>query len=404
MRNLLLSFFILVFQLSQVYSQDAEGRDIIPEAPPILAWKYSLPAPVYSSPLIYDNTVYFGCLDSVFYAIDLRSGKLQWKFLTGGSIRSTATVQDGLLYFTSGDGKLYCLDLKGRLHWSFAARSDKQYDFADYFQSTPVISGDAIFFGSGDGYFYAVNLSDGTLKWEFQSGGVIHSTPATDGNKIYFGSFDGFIYALSANDGSLAWKFKTVGHAYFPKGEAQGSQVIAGGLVISGARDYNVYALDSEKGYCHWNKVFTKGWVLANTIHDSVLYLAGADERILASADPQTGKTIWKQDMEFLQFGPPVFNNDRLYIGTTIGKLHGIDLKTGEKAWTYTTEGYKANHLKYFKEDDSYRDDIYTIITSNEQFLEVEEELGGIFSAPALSEDFLVFTSTEGAVYCLELP
>jgi len=106
--------------------------------------------------------------------------------------------------------------------------------------------------------------------------------------------------------------------------------------------------------------------------------------------------------MEFLLFGPAVFDETMLYAGTTIGKLHGIDLKTGEKIWTYATDGYKANHLKYFRVDDSYRDDIYSIIKSNEHFLAVEEELGGIFSSPALSEGYLVFTSTEGAVYCLK--
>ena len=403
MRSLILFLIILNIPLVKGLSQASVVQMEDKNSAPSLSWKYPLTAPVYSSPLIHDNTVYFGCLDSTFYALDLAAGKLKWAFKTGGSIRSTATVNENRLYFTSADGKLYCLDLEGHLIWSFSARFDKKYDFADYFQSSPLISGNAIFFGCGDGYFYALNLADGTLEWEFQTGDVVHTSPATDGDKIYFGSFDGYIYALSVADGSLLWKFKTVGLRYFPKGEVQGSPVIANSLVIAGARDYNVYALDAGKGYCHWNKVFTKGWVLANSVHDSVLYLAGADERILAAVDPGTGAIKWKQDMEFLQFGPAVFANDRLYTGTTIGKLHCIDIKTGEKIWTYSTDGYRANHLKYFKEDDSYRDDIYSIIKSNEHFLEVEEELGGIFSSPALSGSYLVFTSTEGAVYCLEL-
>ena len=290
MRILYLTLAIIISQsipcYSQVTSLLAEDLGSTPE----LAWKYSLTAPVYSSPLIYNNTVYFGCLDSVFYAITLETGRLQWKYKTNGSIRSTAAVHEGRAYFNSGDGKLYCLDLTGQLIWSFAARFDKQYDFADYFQSSPVISGDAIFFGCGDGYIYALNLSDGSLKWEFKTGDVVHATPAIDGNSLYTGSFDGFVYALSVSDGTLLWKFKTAGHRYFPKGEVQGSPVVANGLVIIGARDYNVYALDAEKGYCHWNKAFTRGWVLANSVHDSVLYLAGADERMLAAVDPGTGR------------------------------------------------------------------------------------------------------------------
>jgi outer membrane protein assembly factor BamB len=400
-KSLFLLLFLLFIKIS--ISQTVYELTLQKAATPNLAWKFPLSAPVYSSPVIYENVVYFGCLDSSFYALDLESGKLLWSYKTGGQIRSTATIHASRLYFTSGDGKLYCFDLKGKLIWKFAARFDKQYDFADYFQSSPVISSDAIFFGSGDGFIYSVNLADGSLKWEFKTGDVVHSTPAISGNSLYAGSFDGLIYSLSVSDGSLLWKFKTVGHRYFPNGEVQGNPVVAGGLVILGARDYNVYAIDAGKGYCHWNKTFTKGWVLANSVHDSILYLAGADERMLAAVDPATGNYIWMKDMEFLQFGQAAFGRDILFAGTTIGRLHGIDLKTGEKIWTFETDGYKTNRLKYFKEDDSYRDDIYSIIKSNEQFLEVEEELGGIFSSPAIFNDFIVFTSAEGSVYCLKL-
>ena len=86
--------------------------------------------------------------------------------------------------------------------------------------------------------------------------------------------------------------------------------------------------------------------------------------------------------MEFLVFGDNAFTDGMLYVGTTIGKLHGISLKTGVKVWSFETETYRAARAKYFKPDDSYRDDIYSIIKSNEQFLEVEVELGGIFSRP----------------------
>ena len=137
-------------------------------------------------------------------------------------------------------------------------------------------------------------------------------------------------------------------------------------------------------------------------IEDTVLYLEGADERILNAVNPETGKEYWKRDMEFLMFGRPAFSKSMLYTGTTIGKLHAIDKATGNNVWAFSTDGYKNNRLKYFKEDDSYRDDIYSIIKSNENFLEVEMELGGIFSTPAISNGYLIIASTEGIVYCLK--
>jgi outer membrane protein assembly factor BamB len=292
--------------------------------------------------------------------------------------------------------------MNGKLLWNFRTGGEKKYDFADYFHSTPVIYNSVLYFGSGDGYLYAVHSESGALFWKFLTGNCVHTKPAIDNNKIFFGSFDGYVYALDLITGQQLWKFKTVGHQFFPVGEVQGSPAVFGKLVFIGARDYNVYALDQDKGYCHWNKSFTSGWGLCNNIHDSVLYIGSADERVLISAEPKSGKENWKIRMEFLVFGNNAYSDSMLYLGTTIGKLHGIDLKSGKVLWSYNTDSYLKNRFRYFKPDDSYRDDIYSIIRSNEQFLDVECELGGIFSTPCIDDNSIIFSSTNGTIYCLK--
>ncbi len=369
---------------------------------PSLNWKFSSPDPVFSSPVIFADIVFAGGDDSIFRALELENGNSLWEFKTNGRIRSAPLIENNLIYLNGGDGTLYCLNMEGKVIWSAVAGDESLYDFADYHQSSPVLFDNTIYFGLGDGFIYAVDSEYGNIKWKFETGGPVHSTPAIDNNKLFAGSFDGYVYALNISDGSLVWKFKTAGHRYFPLGEVQGSPAVNDELVFIGARDYNVYAIDKEKGYCHWNNSYKKGWVLSNTFKDSVLYMAGADERILSAADPESGIKKWSRDMEFLMFGKPAFSDDMLYIGTTIGKLHGISKATGFEIWTFSTDGYKQNRLKYFKEDDTYRDDIYSIIKSNEQFLEVEIELGGIFSTPVLYNQYIIFTSTEGKVYCLK--
>jgi outer membrane protein assembly factor BamB len=369
---------------------------------PHINWTFQIKKSFYSSPVASENTVYIGGLDSILYAIDLTSGKEKWRFQSNGEIRSNVCISGDSLYLNCGDGIIYSLDKNsGKQHWNYHTGGERKYDFADYFHSTPVLAGNLLYFGTGDSCFYALERQSGKLRWKFHAGALIHSTPAFDNHTIFFGSFDGYVYALDMETGGLKWKFKTVGHRYFPAGEVQGSPVVFNGLVIIGARDYNVYALDQKKGYCHWNKVFTKGWCLSNTIHDSVLYILGADERILIAADPLSGREFWQIPMEFLVFGKPAFSQNLLYTGTTLGKLHGIGLSTGDKKWSFETESYRKNRLKYFKADGTYRDDIYSIITSNEQFLDVECELGGIFSSPLLVKDYLLFSSTNGRLYCL---
>lgn len=370
---------------------------------PEVKWSFKTTAPFYSSPVVADNLVLIGGCDSVLYALDINNGKEKWKFKTKGEIRSNVCLKDNCLYLNGGDGVLYALEKNtGRLIWKFSTGGERKYDFADYFHSSPVLFEETVFFGSGDGHMYAVNAESGILVWKFRTGNIVHNTPVIDNNKIFFGSFDGFVYSLNQSNGELTWKFKTVGHRYFPVGEVQGSPAVFMNKLFIGARDYNVYAIDQEKGFCHWNKSFTLGWGLCNNIHDSVLYTGSADERILTASDPATGKEFWNKKMEFLVFGNNAYSDSMMYIGTTIGKLHGISLKTGNKIWSFETESYLKNRTKYFKNDDSYRDNIYSIIKSNEQFLDVEIELGGIFSTPYISENLLLFSSTNGIVYCLK--
>ncbi len=370
---------------------------------PQVAWKFALDAPVFSSPVADEQAVYFGALNGSLYALDKASGAVKWTFSTAGEIRGNVCMgENDNLYFIGGDGHLYSLNkTTGKVNWKFETGGEKKYDFADYYQSTPMLHSGTLYFGSGDGNVYAVAASSGAIQWKFEAGGVVHTTPAIAGGTLVAGSHNGYVYALNVADGNLIWKFKTVGQMFFPKGEVQGHPAALGNLAFVGARDYNLYALDLAKGYAHWNKKFERGWALVNVVYDSVLYTGTSDDRLLIAYDMKTGREKWSTNVGYNIFGNPGFSKSATYVGTSMGKVHGIDLSTGNILWTFATDGYQQNRLKYFKEDDSYRDDIYEIIKSNEQLVDVVCELGGIFSTPAISGDLMYITSTEGKVYCL---
>lgn len=367
---------------------------------PSLVWTFPTSAPIVSSPVVRGGRVYFGGFDSVLYAVDLLSGAETWKCTTGGRIRSTPVVADSVVYFTSGDGRLRAVHVAtGALLWTFATEGEREHDFADYYDSSPTLFRGVLYFGSGDGHVYAVRAQDGVLLWKFLTGGVVHARPAVDSSGVFVGSFDGNFYALGLTTGELAWTFKSVGQRYFPRGEFSGSPTLYGGLVFVGARDYNFYALDQVGGYCHWNKSFSRGWALANVVADTVLYLGTSDDRLLLAVRPSSGYEYWKVNLGFNIFGGLAAAESVGYVGTLQGKLYGIDLHTGAVIWTFTTEGYDRNHLRYFKPDDTFRDDIFDIVTSNEAFVGVEHEIGAFFSTPAVTEEYLVATSTDGNVY-----
>ena len=372
---------------------------------PVLAWKSAFSRPFYSTPVIDGDKVYIGNNDSLFYCLDIESGRRIWQFPTAGQVRSRVCVDQGRVFLIGGNGHLYCLDKeRGTVNWEFRTEGERMYDQYDYFQSAPVLRLDTLFFGSGDGHVYALNSRDGSLIWKYHTGNVVHGAPALYHDKLYVGSFDGNVYALHTRDGSLVWTFKSVGHQYFPKGEMQFSPIVIGGMVLIGGRDYNLYAIDAEQGYCHWNKAFPKGWAPAMTAanHDSTVLVGTSDDKILLLLRAADGREVWRCDVKYNVFGPSPLTATMCYTTTLMGKLFGIDLQTGKIRWSVTTDKYAQNKALYFKADDTYRDDIHSIIHSQEEFLAALYNIGAIYSAAALDGDHIVFSSTDGVLYCLK--
>ena len=407
MSKFLLCFCVIIS--SGVFGQEIKNLTTITsdfQGLPATKWKFATKAPVIASPVMDEDMVYFGSLDSVLYALDTETGNMRWQLKTGAGIRSTVLIENSQLFLNGGDGIFYAINKKtGKVLWTYKTGGEhtyQYYGYADYYHSSPVLYKDKICFGSGDSYIYVLNASTGKLSWRFKTGDVVHATPVINGDKLFVGSFDGYLYALNAGSGDLIWKFKSVGQRFFPKGEMQGSPVIANNLVYIGSRDYNIYAIDIEKGYCHWNKPFPLGWVMALSARDSLIYAGTSDDDVMVSMDGKTGKENWRTNVQFNIFGHAVFSNSLMYFGTLMGRLHALDLKTGEIKWTFKTDGYLSNQKEFFPDENKVvKNDFYAYVKSPEGYIAALYQLGAIFSKPAISENLIILSSTDGKVYCL---
>jgi outer membrane protein assembly factor BamB len=58
-----------------------------------------------------------------------------------------------------------------------------------------------VYFGSDDGYLYALNAANGSLIWNYSTGGPVKSSPAVVDCVVYVGSNDGKVYAIGTNQG-----------------------------------------------------------------------------------------------------------------------------------------------------------------------------------------------------------
>lgn len=398
MRTLLTSIILLI-ATAVVAQKPVVLRDL-----PQLKWKIKS-GPIMGSPVADNGFVYFASQDSALHAIDIANGKEAWKYTFRAGSRSTPAIDKESVYIISEDATLYNINKNsGKLTWQFitpqGTLGERIYDRADYYQSSPVVHNDRIYFGMGD-VLYAVN-NNGTLAWTFKTGNLVHTRPAIANDKIIFGSYDGYVYALQLQTGVQLWKFKTVGQRYFPNGEVTGNPVISRNQVFIGSRDYNIYALEINTGYCHWNKQFPKGWALSATVsRDSVLYLGTSDDYVMIAMDPRLGTEHWRTPVKYNIFGGFAVSQTVGYVGTLMGKLYGIDLKTGAILWSFDGEGYKANGKKYFNAEGKHPDAVLSTFGNFSEVVKMYGALGAIFSTPALTSDRLIFTAADGWTYCL---
>ncbi len=368
-------------------------------------WLFKTNGRIYSTPLVTENFVYFGSGDSIFYALDKKTGKEKWHYQTNGAVHSSPALYKNIVLFCSSDGILHALESNtGTSVWHFKAGSEEMVDLWDYYLSSPTVKDSIVYWGSGDRNIYALDAAQGTIKWSFETAGAVHATPVFSNDKIYVGSFDGFFYCLSAENGSLLWKFNTIGAKYFPKGAVQRAAVVNEETVYFGSRDYNFYALNAEEGYGNWNYRHTGGWFVAPPlVYGDYVYTGTSDGHTFYCFNKQNGTIIWEIELKMRVYGQAAFHNGRVYCGTFAGDILGFDAFTGMSQFKFVTEGFRENYQNVFTDEGEYREDFEIY---GEDYLETERDLhdlGAILASPVIEDDVLYVGSSDGYMYAILL-
>jgi outer membrane protein assembly factor BamB len=206
-----------------------------------------------------------------------------------------------------------------------------RYQTGGMIYSSPAISTNGtIYVGSNDSYLYAVS-EDGVLRWRHQTGGPVRSSPAVgpDGT-IYVGSDDGCLYALNP-DSTLKWRYQT------GAGVESSPALAPDGTVYVGSGDGYLYAV-SPDGTLKW-RYATGGPVISSPALalDGTVYV-GSDDSCLYAVNPDsTLKWFYKTD-GCIQSSPAVAPNATIYVGSNDTYLYSID-QYGGLRWRFRPSG-----------------------------------------------------------------
>jgi outer membrane protein assembly factor BamB len=435
--SLLLAALVLPLPLAEVAAQEAQFRgnerhtgEYAAEGVPALhgvRWSLPLGGQVIASPAVVADTVYAAASNGLVVAADRATGTRKWKFQIRSRIASSPAVADGLLLFAAYDGYFYALDAQtGLLKWKFQSGGEHRFsaknlhgtqpaaevmpDPWDSYLSSPAIANGTVYFGSGDGNVYALNLTDGKLLWKFQTGDVVHASPALDGGTVFIGSWDRNFYALDAKTGQEKWRFATGADPAIHNQEGiQSSAAVVNGTVYFGCRDSHLYAVDELTGQKKWAISTNGSWVVNSpAVSNGLVFFGTSDTSKLIAAHAENGEVAFTLDFRgWPIFASPAVAGKTLYIGTTGGALHAVDLNTHTIAWSYATRASQTTGAPFFKKDGSsdyfsafgggdfgFYDDI---VAGYNKLLAT----GSILSSPVVAGKMVLFGSVDGNLYAL---
>lgn len=371
------------------------------------SWVVDTQAPIHAPVTVHEDLVFVGNRAGQLLALQLATGEVAWLFQAGGALDGQATVEGGEVFVQSRSGQLYAIDRRdGSELWRSPTGETGPNDFWDFTLAAPVLHRDTVVLGSGSGDLNVYSRHSGELQWQYPAGGEIRGTPVLVGDIIYFGSFDGHLTALDLESREVVWQFKAMGSEYFPEGAIQGAATIEGDLVHVGSRDYNLYVLERATGRVMWN-LRAPSWVIGGpAIDEQQVYFGTSDSRRIYAVNRRTGDTAWTFTTSSRVFGSPVIHGDIAYFTSFDGRIHGLATEDGEQHHVYRTRGGLENHALVYGEDGELAESFRELGRSG-RGREAEElilRLGSIGATPALAGDRLVFGSTDGHVYALELP
>lgn len=309
---------------------------------PRLKWTIQTDGPIRGAAAVAGGAVYVGSADGHVYAVAKDSGLTRWTFDTGGAIAGAPAIAGSTLVVAGRSEYVYALDtVAGTPKWQFRMAALVPADIEwDYFTAAPVIADDLVLIGSGDGHLYALDLASGDLRWRFRTADRIRATPLVVDGVVYQPSGDDVVYALSAADGTLRWKFETEGTKLdrsqgFIRSDIFTRPALQGGLLVFGARDGNVYAVDAATGQKQWNFAYGSTWAMSTAADADAVYAGWSTNNMISAHDLRTGALKWEFKADAHTYTTALILGDQTWWGSADGRIYGLDRTTGDRTLVY---------------------------------------------------------------------
>jgi outer membrane protein assembly factor BamB len=307
-----------------------------PAGKPELAWQVDI-GPTHWAPLLVGGLVVAGTSAGLLIALDARSGAERWRFqadhaFSTGSFNGSAAAADGLV-FVCDISTVYAVDAStGVERWRAPVPTKG---------SRPAVVDGVVYVGTIGG---AVGFAEATGKavwqWAGPQGIAMTAGPVVDGVAYLSSRGDGRLYAVNLSDGSERWNVATIAVAV-------GSSEVVGDTVFVGTNQAGasepvgrVYAIDRVSGKPRWQFGGPLGGQLvAGPVRDGVIYLSSETDGIWAMRDDRSQATkVFHVDAPPSVLPLSMFG-DTLYEQRTDGSIGAYAVSDGKLLWETAATG-----------------------------------------------------------------
>jgi len=295
-------------------------------APPLtLDWEGDVAAGVGNgSPVIVDSVVFVANLRGELHAFNAGTGKTVGWISLGDAIQGAPVIDGSVAFVALSDSKetVAAFDLfEGKPRWK------KNYGDCEV---SPLLYDQKLYFGTVAGAFFCIQRATGDQKWRFDLPSNaklkgIRSSAAAESSMIVFGAEDGVVYALNAESGAVRWKLET-------GDPVTASPLIAGSAVIVGNRGGVVTAIDRASGKRLW-RTNAGAPVFGHAVQADGMIVVGTIAGKAVGLRPLDGMRMWMTDLNGPVSAGGAVAGNVVYLGTLKKQLFAIRPSDGSVLW-----------------------------------------------------------------------
>ena len=250
------------------------------------------------------------------------------------------------------------------------------------------------------GKLFALNLEDGTKRWEFNSEDGFLTTPVVDDGKLYLGDMEGQFFCIDTT-GKKQWTYKT-------EIEINSSANTYKDLVLFGSQDGALYALDKATGDFKWKHTTEDQIQCSITVAKNHAFLAGCD-KMLHVIDLNTGKETGNIVLSSPTISTPAARGDTVFFGNEKGTFYSVDAATLRTKWTVEDER-GGNSIR---SSAAVAEGHVVVGARNRKLYSFNPETGAenwsttlknkVDSSPVIVKNRVIAASNDGRLYLLDL-